>query len=53
MIPIQESKIALEIIKIDEDVLKGQSNKVVNIIGKQRELLRWFKERNDFFENVV
>ena len=35
-----------------ENLLKGANKKVINIVGKQGELLKRFKEEGKFFSNV-
>ena len=35
-----------------ENLLKGTNKKIINIIGKQGELLKRFKEKDEFFNSV-
>ena len=35
-----------------ENLLKGANQKIINIVGKQGELLRRFKEEDEFFNKV-
>ena len=35
-----------------QNLLKGANKKIINIVGKQGELLKRFKEEDEFFSNV-
>ena len=35
-----------------ENLLKGANKKIINIVGKQGELLKRFKEEDEFFDRV-
>ena len=39
-------------VKKYEDLLKGANRKVINIVGKQGELLKKFKDSDKFFDRV-
>lgn len=48
---MKNSKKARKVIKIInryEEILKGQNEKIINIVGKQGELLNLFKELDNF-----
>ena len=32
--------------------MKGTNRKIINIVGKQEELLKRFKDSNEFFDNI-
>ena len=48
----KEPREALLLIKKYEDFIKGQHRKIVNIVGKQEELLKKFKENDEFLSRV-
>ena len=48
----KESKEATSIIKKYEELLKGENRKIVNIAEKQGDLLKKFKESEEFFSGV-
>ena len=35
-----------------ENLLKGANKKIINVVGKQGEFLKIFKEENEFFDCV-
>ena len=47
----KESKEATSIIT-KKELLKGENRKIVNILGKQGDLLKKFKESEEFFSGV-
>ena len=48
----KEPREALLLIKKYEDFLKGQHRKIMNIVRKQEEFLKKFKESDEFFSRV-
>ena len=42
----KEPKDSISLIKKYEDLLKGANRKIINIVGKQGELLKRFKDSN-------
>ena len=48
-----EPEKAIDTVKRYEDVLKDQNKQIINMLGKQRKLLKRFKESDGFFDNVV
>ena len=48
----KEPKDAISLVKKYEDLLKGANRKIINIVGKQGEVLKKFKESNAFFRRV-
>ena len=42
----KEPKDGISLIKKYEDLLKGANRKIINIVGKQGELLKRFKDSN-------
>ena len=42
----KEAKDGISLIKKYEDLLKGANRKIINIVGKQGELLKRFKDSN-------
>ena len=45
----KEPKDGIALVKKYEDLLKGANKKIINIIGKQGEILKKFKKDGDFF----
>ena len=48
----EEPKEATSIIKKYEELLKGENGKIINIVDKQGEVLKKFKESDEFFSRV-
>ena len=48
----KEPKGATSIIKKYEQLLRGENRKIINIMEKQGELLKKFKEKDEFFSRV-
>ena len=48
----KEPKKAISIIKKYEEPLKGENSTIINLVGKQGELLKKFKEDDEFFGHV-
>ena len=48
----KKPKDCISLIKKDEDLLKGANRKIINIVGKQGELLKRFKGSNKYFDSV-
>ena len=51
-ISTKKPKDAISFIKKYEDLLKGAYRKIINIVGKQGELLKKIQEGNEFFSHV-
>ena len=45
-------KDGISLVKKYEDLLKGANRKITNIVGKQEELLKRFKDSDKFFSRV-
>ena len=45
----KDPKEAISLIKKYEELLKEENKKIINIVGKQGELLKKSKESNEFF----
>ena len=45
----KEPKDGIALVKKYEDLLKGANKKIINIIGKQGEILKKFNKDGDFF----
>ena len=45
-------KDGISLIKKYEDLLKSANKKILNIVGKQGELLKRFKDSDEFFDRV-
>ena len=45
-------KDGIYLVKKYEDLLKGANEKIINIVGKQGELLKRFKDSDEFFDGV-
>ena len=48
----KEPKEGISLIKKYEDLLKGANKKINNIVEKQAELMKRFKDSNEFFDGV-
>ena len=48
----KESKDGISLVKKYEDLLKGANKKIINIVGKQGELLKRFKYSDESFDCV-
>ena len=48
----KESKHGISVIKKHEDLLKGTNGKIINMVGKQGELLEIFKDSDMFFDSA-
>ena len=48
----KEPKDGILLIKKYEDLLKGTNRKIINIVGKQGELLERFKDSDELFDSV-
>ena len=48
----KEPKEGISLIKKYEDLLKGANKKINNIVEKQGELMKRFKDSNEFFDGV-
>ena len=48
----KEPKETIAIIKEYKEILKGQNEEIITIVGKQGQLLKWFKESDGFFAGV-
>ena len=48
----KEMKDGKSLVKKDEDLLKGANRNILNIVWKQRELLKRFKDYDKFFDSV-
>ena len=44
-----EPKDGIFLVKKYQDLLKGANRRIINIVGKQVELLKRFKEEDEFF----
>ena len=49
----KEPKKAISIIKKYEEPLKGENSTIINLVGKQGELLKKFKDDDEFFGHVI
>ena len=49
----KEPKDGIALVKKYEDLLKGANKKIINIIGKQGEILKKLKKDGDFFFSVL
>ena len=49
---VNNSQEAIVIIRRYEDIIKRQNKKSIGYIGKQGELLKQFKDTENFFDNV-
>ena len=49
---VHNSQEAVVIIRCYEDIIKAQNKKAIGYIGKQGELLKKFKDTENFFDNV-
>ena len=49
---VKQPKEAIFLIRKYEQLLKGENRKIINIVGKQGELLQKFKESNEFYSRV-
>ena len=45
---VKELKHGISLVKKYENLLKGANRKIINIVGKQRELLKRFKDNDEF-----
>ena len=48
----KEPKDGIALDKKYEDLLKGANKKIINIVGKQGELLKHFRDEDEFFDRV-
>ena len=48
----KEPKDSIFLVKKYEDLLKGANRKMINIVGKQEELLQQFRDAAEFFNRV-
>ena len=48
----KEPKDGVALVKKYEDLLKGKNKKIINIVGKQGELLKCFRDEDEFFDRV-
>ena len=48
----KEPKDGISLIKKYEDLLKGTNKRIINIVVKQSEILKCFKEEDEFFDSV-
>ena len=49
----KEPKDGVALVKKCEKLLKGANRKIINIVGKQDELIKRFKEEDEFFDRMV
>ena len=49
---VKEPKETVSLFKKYEELLKGENRKTINILGKQGELLKRFKESDEFFSRL-
>ena len=49
---VKELKDGKPLVKKYEDLLKGANRKIINIVGKQGELLKRFMDNEEFFDRV-
>ena len=49
---MKKLKAGLSLVKNYEDLLKGANRKIINIAGKQGELLKRFMDNEEFFDRV-
>ena len=48
----KDLKDAISLVKKYEDLLKSSNKKVIDIVAKQGELLKRFKDSDEFFDGV-
>ena len=48
----KEVKDGISLVKKYENLLKSANKRIINIVGKQGEILKKFKEQDDFFDCV-
>ena len=48
----KEPKDGISLVKKYDALLKGANRKIINIVGKQGELLKRFKDSDEFFSRV-
>ena len=49
---VKDLKDGISLVKKYEDLLKGANKKIINIVGKQGELLKRFKDNDEFFDGL-
>ena len=48
----KEQQDGIDLVKKYEDLFRGANKKIINILGKQGELLKRFRDEDDFFDRV-
>ena len=48
----KEQQDGIDLVKKYEGLFRGANKKIINILGKQGELLKRFRDEDDFFDRV-